>query len=43
MYDQLMVELRNENHASFNFRCMQPAMFDELLATVSSRMTKQYN
>ena len=30
MYDQLMVELRNEDHASFtNFLRMPPAMFVE--------------
>ncbi|KAK7098249.1 hypothetical protein V1264_002589 [Littorina saxatilis] len=35
MYDQLMVELRNEGHASFtNFLRISPAMFDELLARV---------
>ncbi|KAK7093419.1 hypothetical protein V1264_007179 [Littorina saxatilis] len=43
MYDQLMVELRNEDHASFtNFLRMSPAMFDELLARVGPRITKQY-
>ena len=43
MYDQLMVELRNEDHASFtNFLRMPPEMFDELLARVIPRITKQY-
>ena len=43
IYDQLMVELRNEDHASFiNFLRMPPAMFDELLARVGPRITKQY-
>ncbi|KAK7097241.1 putative nuclease HARBI1 [Littorina saxatilis] len=43
MYDQLMVELRNEDHASFtNFLRISPAMFDELLARVGPRITKQY-
>ena len=43
MYDQLMVELRNEGQASFtNFLRMPPAMFDELLARVCPRITKQY-
>jgi len=43
MYDQLMVELRNEDHASFNnFLRMSPAMFDELLARVGPRITKQH-
>ncbi|KAK7097770.1 hypothetical protein V1264_004701 [Littorina saxatilis] len=38
-----MVELRNEDHASFtNFLRMSPAMFDELLARVGPRITKQY-
>ena len=33
MYAQLMVELRNEDNASFiNFMRMPPAMFDELLS-----------
>lgn len=42
MYDQLMVELRNEDHASFvNFMRMSPAMFDELLARVGPRLSKQ--
>ena len=43
MYDQLMVELRNEDHASFtNFMRMPPVMFDDLLARVGPRITKQY-
>ncbi|XP_070188769.1 uncharacterized protein [Littorina saxatilis] len=43
MYDQLMVELRNEDHASFtNFLRTSPAMFDELLARDGPRITKQY-
>ena len=42
-YDQLMVEIRNEDHASFiNFLRMPPVMFDELLARVGPRITKQY-
>ena len=44
MYDQLMVELRNEDHVSFtNFLRMPPAMFDELLARVGPRITKQHD
>ena len=43
MYDQLMVELRNEDHVSFtNFLRMPPAMFDELLPRVGPRITKQH-
>ncbi|XP_070182333.1 uncharacterized protein, partial [Littorina saxatilis] len=43
MYDQLMVELRKEDHASFtNFLRISPAMFDELLARVGPGITKQY-
>ena len=43
MYDQLMVELHNEDHASFtNFLRMPPAMVDELLVRVGPRITKQY-
>ena len=43
MYDQLMVELRNEDHASFtNFLRLPPAMFDEVLARVAPRITKKY-
>ena len=43
IYDQLMVELRNEDEAAFtNFLRMPPAMFDELLARVGLRITVQY-
>jgi hypothetical protein len=43
LYDQLMVELRNEDHASFtNFLRMPPDMFDELLARLGPRITKQH-
>ena len=43
MYDQLMVELRNENHSAFaNFLRMLSVMFDELLAGVGPRLAKQY-
>lgn len=43
MYDQLMVELRNEDSASFtNFLRMPPVMFDELLARVGPRITKRH-
>jgi hypothetical protein len=42
MYDQLLVELRNEDQASFiNFMRMPPEMFDELAARVGPRITKQ--
>lgn len=42
MYDQLLVELRNEDQASFiNFMRMPPEMFDELVARVGPRITKQ--
>jgi len=38
-----MDELRNEDEASFaNFLRMHPAMFDELLARVGPRITKQH-
>lgn len=41
MYDQLLVEFRNEDRASFhNFMCMPPIMFDELLARVGPMITK---
>ena len=41
-YNQLMVELRREDPASFqNFLRIQPEMFDELLARVGPRITKQ--
>ena len=40
-YNQLMVELRREDPASFqNFLRIQPEMFDELLARVGPRITK---
>lgn len=43
LFDQLMVELRNEDQASFtNFMRMPPAMFDELLNRVGPRIAKQY-
>ena len=43
LYDQLMVELRNEDPASFqNFLRMPPDMFDELLTRVGPRITKQH-
>ena len=43
MYGQLLVELRNEDTASFiNFMRMPPEMFDELLARVGPRITKQH-
>jgi len=39
LYDQLMVELRNEDQASFkNFLRMQPSVFHELSARVGSRI-----
>ena len=42
LYDQLMVELRNEDQASFtNFLRMPPDMFDELLARLGPRITKK--
>jgi len=42
LYDQLMVELRNEDQASFkNFLRMPPSMFHELSARVGSRLTKE--
>ena len=41
--DQLMVELRNEDHSAFtNCLRMPPVMFDELLARVGPRLVKQY-
>ena len=41
-YNQLMVELRREDPASFqNFLRIQPHMFDEPLARVGRRITKQ--
>ena len=43
MYDQLMVELRNEDQIAFsNFLRMSPVMFDELLARVGPRLAKHY-
>ena len=43
MYDQLLVELRNEDQQCFkNFMRMALEMFDELLARVSPRITKQH-
>ena len=42
LYDQLLVELRNEDQASFkNFMRMSPEMIDELLTRVGPRITKQ--
>ena len=44
LYDHLLVELRNEDQASFkNFMRMPPPpeMFDELLTRVDPRITKQ--
>ena len=42
LYDQLLVELRNEDQESFkNFMRMPPEMFDELLTRVGPRITKQ--
>ena len=41
LYDQLLVELRNEDQASFkNFMRMPPDMFDELLTRVGPGITK---
>ena len=43
LYDQLMVELRNEDPESFtNFMRMPPAMFDEILQRVGPRIEKQH-
>ena len=43
MYDQLMVELRNEETASFkNFLRMPTEMYDEIVARVGPRITKQH-
>ena len=43
LYDQLMVELRNEDPVTFkNFMRMPPEMFDEVLERVRHRITKQY-
>ena len=42
LYDQLLVELRQEDQKSFkNLMRMPPDMFDELLARVGPRITKQ--
>ena len=42
LYDQLLVQLRNEDQASFkNFMRMPPEMFDELLTRVGPGITKQ--
>ena len=42
LYDQLMVELRREDPASFhNFLRMDATMYDELLARIGPRITKQ--
>ena len=42
LYDQLLVELRNEDQASFkNFMRMPPEMFDELLTRVGPGIIKQ--
>ena len=41
LYDQLMVELRNEDQAAFtNFLRMPPDMYDELLTRIGPRITK---
>ena len=43
IYDQLMMELRNEDPASFtNFLPMPPDMFEELLDRVGPRITKMH-
>ena len=43
IYDQLMVKLRNEDHASFtNFLGMPQDMYDELLRRVGPSITKTY-
>ena len=42
LYDQLLVELRNEDQKAFkNFMRMLPEMFDELLTRVGPRNRKQ--
>ncbi len=42
LYDQLMVELRREDPVAFkNFLRMDPEMFDEMLARLTPRLTKQ--
>ena len=41
LYDRLMAELRNEDPRSFqNFMCMPPAMFDEIVQSLTPRITK---
>lgn len=41
-YEQLMVEMRNEDQTAFrNFVRMEPAMFQELVARVGQKITKQ--
>ena len=43
LYNQLMVELRNEDQRSFrNVLLMEPGMFDELLERVGPRIMKQH-
>ena len=43
IYDQLMVELRNEHQTPFtNFLCLPPDMFDELLARVGPRISRKH-
>ena len=43
LYDQLLVELRNEDQAAFKtFMRMPPEMYDEILARVEHRIQKQY-
>ena len=43
LYDQLMVELRQEDPKSFNnLMRMLPDMFDDILEWVRGRITKQY-
>jgi len=42
LYDQLLVELRNEDQKAFkNFMRMPPEMFDELLTRMGPRISKQ--
>ena len=42
LYDQLLVELHNEDQKAFkNFMRMPPEMFDELLTRVGPRISKQ--
>ena len=43
LYDQLMVELRNEDQRAFkNFLRMPPEMYDELLERVGPRIAKRH-